>query len=118
MKLLQLSRPGLLATFLMAAAPAAMAVQSIASQNLEDEAFFAGLVIAVDPGRGVLTAEEAGSDRRMTFQIPAEAEILKDEGAIRIEAVQVGDPIAVEFRESARGPIVTSVKVITSPRED
>ena len=94
------------------------AVAVAMSQSRDGLSFFAGLVISVDPGSGLLKAEEAGSDRRMSFTISRETPIVKDDQPIRLQAVRVCDPVAIEYRSSGDRAAVVSLKVITPPRED
>jgi len=101
---------------LPAAAMFSGAVAVAASQSSGGVGFFAGLVISVDSGSGVIKVEEAGSDRKMSFSVSRETPIVKDDQPIRLEAVRVGDPVAIEYRPSGERPAVVSLKVITSPR--
>ncbi len=105
-------------TILLAAALFSGAIAAAASQKSDGVGFFAGLVFSVDSKSGVVRVEEAGSDRRMSFTISSETSIVKDDQPIRLEAVRVGDPVAIEYRPSGERPAVVSLKVITSPRED
>jgi hypothetical protein len=87
-----------------------LAQGAIQSENIRDESFFVGIVTAIDRDARRVTVREAGSDRTMEFTIPAEARVLRGESAFRLDAIQVGDPVSIEFHGSARGPTVTAVK--------
>jgi hypothetical protein len=95
--------------------PTSSLAQAIQSENIRDESFFTGLVTSFDRDARRVTVREAGSDRTMTFTIPADARVLRGESPYRLDAVAVGDPVTIEFHGSARGPTVTAVKVIAPP---
>jgi hypothetical protein len=95
-----------------------LAQGAIQSENVRDESFFVGLVTSIDRDGHRVTVKEAGSDRRMAFTIPAEVRVLRGESPFRLDAIQVGDPVSIEFHGSARGPMVSAVKVIAPPHPE
>lgn len=94
------------------------AMAALGAAQTQNERFFAGVVRHIDPANRVLTVEEASLEGpRMEFTIPQNLEILKAEESIGFNELQVGDPVAIEYTLTNGRPTVSSVKVITLPRE-
>jgi len=86
--------------------PAALlsgAVALAASPPSEGPGFFAGLVISVDAANRVVKVEEAGSDRILSFSVPAQTPMTKDGQPFLLAAVRVDDPSPSNIERRARG---------------
>jgi len=91
-------------------------VVAATSMQETSTSFFCGIVLGVDASKGLLSIEEASLDAdKMTFTVSADADVTKMRTSIELRDIRVGDPVSVEYRETAAGPIAVAVKVITKP---
>ena len=87
-----------------------------ASTQEKSTNFFCGIVLGVDASKRLLSVEEAGLDAdKKTFTVSADAVILKESVSIELGDIRVGDPVSVEYEQTAKGPTARAVKVITKP---
>jgi hypothetical protein len=97
---------------------------SLVTQQSTKTHFFTGIVLAVDPVDGLLSIEQASLEApTMTFRIQSDTKIKKGSArlnrqeAIDLSDIRVGDPVTVEYEESASGALARpiAVRLITSP---
>ena len=87
-----------------------------ASTQEKSTNFFCGIVLGVDASKRLLSIEEASLDAgKMTFTVSADADIRKKSASIELGDIRIGDPVSVEYEETAKGAVALSVKVITKP---
>lgn len=101
----------------IAASLAGLLLLPLAAVAQQDELdHFAGVVLAVDPAKGILTVEQASEDApEKNFMVMDDTELTKDGGAISLGDIVVGDPVSVEYEMTSSGNRAHSVEVITKP---
>jgi hypothetical protein len=98
---------------------ATVASVPVVSAQETSAGFFCGIVLGVDAPRRILSLEEASFDaEKMNFTVAADAEIRRGTTTIALGDIRVGDPVSVEYEETASGPLAHTVKVITKPDTD